>query len=113
MDITIMINTDNAAFEDDPGAEVARILRNLAKEVDGITLDPGDYANLRDSNGNTVGKCTVSESSKFSKVSADELADTIASLLNDAPKPPKSIKHRYTFTYNLARATLNRYRVGV
>ena len=108
MNITITLNTDNAAFEDDPGAEVARILRELARRTEQGFINVG----LRDSNGNMVGQCEVSESGKSSKVSADELADTIASLLNDAPKPPKSIKHRYTFTYNLARATLNRYRVG-
>ena len=110
MNITITLNTDNAAFEDDPGAEVARILDDLKQKI-GRWGIPDDMK-LIDSNGNTVGKCEVSESGKSSKVSADELADTIASLLNDAPKPPKSIKHRYTFTYNLARATLNRYRVG-
>lgn len=110
MRIAITIDTDNAAFEDNPDYEIGRILRKLAGQIEhnGGTV-AGDSWALLDSNGNKVGKCEASESGK---VSADELADTIASLLQDAPKPPKSIKHPYTFTYNLARATLNRYRVG-
>ena len=45
------INCDNAAFDESPATEVARIVRNAAERVEeGIW--PG---NLRDSNGNTVG----------------------------------------------------------
>ena len=61
MNITITLNTDNAAFEDDPGAEVARILKRLAGELEGVTLDAGDYAKLLDSNGNTVGRYAVTK----------------------------------------------------
>lgn len=53
--ITITIETDNAAFEDDPGAEVARILREMAAHCaeDGIGGAEGNY---RDANGNTCAK---------------------------------------------------------
>lgn len=48
----IDINTDNAAFEENPG-ELARILRKLADAVeDGY--DNAEYL-LKDINGNTVG----------------------------------------------------------
>lgn len=54
---TLSINTDNAAFEDDRGAEVARILRMIADEVEGgVDRDSGHDGNGRDINGNTVGK---------------------------------------------------------
>jgi hypothetical protein len=60
---TVTITTDNAAFCDahgEPtseamGAELARILRNVSKDVqDGPDLD-GDSGNIRDLNGNKVG----------------------------------------------------------
>lgn len=60
---TLTIQTDNAAFADASGertseamgAEIARILRNVAAIVmDGPDLD-GDSGNIRDVNGNRVG----------------------------------------------------------
>jgi hypothetical protein len=70
MQITITINTDNAAFEDGAEIEVARILADYARRLnDGLTNleltsvlnNPrGRYA-LRDSNGNTVGSVRVTE----------------------------------------------------
>jgi hypothetical protein len=48
----ISINTENEVFGDDPGPEIARILRELADTVEGGSLDG---TMLRDSNGNTVG----------------------------------------------------------
>jgi hypothetical protein len=48
----IEINTDNAAFEDNEGEEVARILRRLANEIESGLTD----VNLRDINGNLVGE---------------------------------------------------------
>lgn len=62
----VEIKTDNAAFHADDrdddghdsaacGAELARILRELARGIeDGIAEDDG--GNVRDVNGNTVGK---------------------------------------------------------
>lgn len=62
--IRIEIETDNAAFEDAPSCEVARILRALAKEMeesmpltsDGVFRTP---ITLRDVNGNCVGFCIL------------------------------------------------------
>lgn len=61
--VKININTGNAAFEDQPGNEVARILRNLAdafeQEFAGeATLEGGDFR-LMDANGNCTGQCVV------------------------------------------------------
>ncbi len=68
MRVTITIDCDNAAFNQDnggPEAEVARILKWYAKLLnDGLTnmkLSPrgrsrAKIAGLRDSNGNTVGE---------------------------------------------------------
>ena len=53
--ITITINTDNAAFEDDRNAEVARILDEI-KEMD-MTVAKDTF--IRDINGNSVGKVVV------------------------------------------------------
>ena len=62
MKVQIIIKTDNAAFEDDPTAEVARILRELAKRIDSHPhFSPGIQLRLRDFNGNEVGYCTVTE----------------------------------------------------
>ena len=54
--IRIEIETGNAAFDDSPTTEIARILRDLAKrfERDGIPPE-----RLRDINGNTVGTVTI------------------------------------------------------
>lgn len=61
MDITITINTDNAAFGDDPANELSRMLLQLSADWlhQRVPLEPGDEFNLRDINGNTVGKVTV------------------------------------------------------
>lgn len=54
--ITISIVTDGAAFDDLPGKEVARILRDLA-----ATFDRGGFpgTKLRDTNGNTCGAVLI------------------------------------------------------
>jgi len=49
--VTILIETDNEAFTDEPSLELARILQSLASG----NLNPGDSINIRDINGNTVG----------------------------------------------------------
>lgn len=58
MKIQITIETDNAAFEDDP-SELARILETVAAKTEG--LEPGEKANLRDINGNTVGTVRIED----------------------------------------------------
>lgn len=56
MNITIKINTDNAAFGDDPEAEVARILRATALHFEQSGLEDRP---LYDSNGNGIGSVAV------------------------------------------------------
>ena len=53
----LSIETDNAAFDPHPGAEVARLLRAAADRIDpalhgGVGMAEGG---IRDTNGNTVG----------------------------------------------------------
>ena len=51
---------DNAAFEPDNGTEAARILRELANEMDGGTYPVANWIKpLRDINGNEVGMAKV------------------------------------------------------
>lgn len=59
MDITITINCDNAAFEDDPG-ELARILSDLSKRIIKLGYGAGDFWVLRDIDGNRVGLAKMS-----------------------------------------------------
>lgn len=63
MRVTITIDCDNAAFEADPGAEIARILRQLATDTVRTSepYDALDSRKLRDINGNTVGQVEVTE----------------------------------------------------
>lgn len=58
MQITITINTDNAAFEPTPEDEVIRILTEYSERVSeyGVRMSHG---NLRDTNGNTCGRVEV------------------------------------------------------
>ncbi|MBE3141877.1 MAG: hypothetical protein IMZ53_14975 [Thermoplasmata archaeon] len=60
MKITITINTENAAFEDNPGEELSRILLEQSDKVRLYPLD-GNSApfGIRDYNGNVVGHFTV------------------------------------------------------
>lgn len=60
--ITIEINCDNAAFEDNPPEEVARILSRLVcalEDADSDALPEFDGDVLYDSNGNRVGTVDV------------------------------------------------------
>lgn len=57
---TVSINLDNAAFGISTGSETARILRELADNIDYMSeLAQGDTLTLKDLNGNTVGKAEV------------------------------------------------------
>lgn len=64
MKITITINCDNAAFGDtaagEHDAEVQRLLRELADDPTWV-YSGDEYFSLRDMNGNTCGKVTVTE----------------------------------------------------
>lgn len=58
----VSIGTDNDAFANAPGIELARILRSLADCIDGAdvaTVIAYDAFGLRDVNGNTVGSVAV------------------------------------------------------
>jgi len=57
---SISIDTGNAAFEDDAGAEVARILRDVATALERGTRG----APLHDINGNRVGRFDLRGSDK-------------------------------------------------
>lgn len=62
MKVTIEINCDNAAFEDDPSLEVARILKDVCKKIDGHpNFSDGFSTALFDINGNEVGYLSVKE----------------------------------------------------
>lgn len=54
--ITITIDTSNAAFDDAPASEVARILTDLAKVFARAGFPPSV---LRDDNGNTCGSVRI------------------------------------------------------
>lgn len=53
---TLTIDMDNAVFEDDPGLMLGQLLAALATKAHDGSLRAGDSGNLRDPNGNTVGK---------------------------------------------------------
>jgi hypothetical protein len=59
MKVTIKIDCGNAAFEGDPGLEIARILEDLAHKIGLGGVAPGGKLPLRDINGNTVGALRV------------------------------------------------------
>lgn len=60
MKIRIEINTDGAAFGYTPGAEVARILRDVVADRYRVyCIAPGENFPLIDANGNTCGRVTV------------------------------------------------------
>lgn len=63
MDITITINTDNAAFEDNCSGEVQAILTRIAGKIarQSENLDGFNGCAVMDSNGNKVGSVEVSE----------------------------------------------------
>ena len=65
MKATITINMDNAAFEELPSIELARILQKLAEHISGYELvyAPETYT-LKDINGNTVGKMQIRRQTK-------------------------------------------------
>jgi hypothetical protein len=61
MIVRVEINCDNAAFDDDAGVEVGRILRELATKLSSRGNIANDSLNLMDINGNVVGSCLVGE----------------------------------------------------
>ena len=62
MKATLQIDMGNAAFGERPATELARILRNIAQDVDGHCLQyVGDAVFAIDINGNSVGKLEIVE----------------------------------------------------
>lgn len=62
MQITITINTDNAAFEGISGpTEARKILERVAERIGESDVLVIDDWKLRDSNGNTVGSVAITE----------------------------------------------------
>lgn len=58
--VTVEIRCDNAAFEHFPEEEVARILQEISTNLEEREFPSGSFTqDLRDINGNVVGKITV------------------------------------------------------
>jgi hypothetical protein len=57
--LKLTIECGNAAFEDMPGAEVARILRAVADKVEGVRNGDRESGVCRDINGNFAGEWTL------------------------------------------------------
>lgn len=60
--VTITINTDNDAFQENAEYETARILRECANGIEKGYIDSNSA--IRDRNGNTVGQLSLEEDEK-------------------------------------------------
>lgn len=60
MAFKMIFATDNAAFEDDPVYEVARILRDTADKLE-AGRDASHFQTILDINGNDVGRYKLAE----------------------------------------------------
>jgi len=58
MQLILTMDMDNAAFENAPATEAARILRKLAGQIERAEDDGGDFA-LMDGNGLKVGTASI------------------------------------------------------
>lgn len=66
LNFKLQIACDNAAFEDDASAEIARILRDVANRVErGECRDYDKFLSLRDVNGNPVGTFRLRDESNY------------------------------------------------
>jgi hypothetical protein len=65
MKLSIVLDMSNAAFDDAPMSEAARILRELADKLDNdqseVTCAPNHVCPLRDVNGNICGEVWAKE----------------------------------------------------
>lgn len=61
MKFTLSINMDNAAFEDNPGAEISRILKQLVNRFEHKPFWSVYSGGLFDMNGNMVGTFEITE----------------------------------------------------
>ena len=65
MRVTIKIDTDNDAFEENgEGTELGRILKELSNQVSVAYIHPGIEAKISDLNGNKVGSFKVTRTPK-------------------------------------------------
>ena len=64
---TLAIECDNAAFDDEPGAEIARILKRVANNMRDTSLRGNDSCSLHDYNGNKVGHWHYEARDKLNK----------------------------------------------
>ena len=60
MKLTLTLKMGNAAFDDSPAEEVARILHRFADDIRNHFLEEGDSYPLFDINGNKVGVVAIS-----------------------------------------------------
>lgn len=58
--LTVNINADSSAFDNDNGTEIARLLRKLADDFEGGNI-PESSGRLLDTNGNTTGTWVFTE----------------------------------------------------
>ncbi|MCZ2397899.1 MAG: hypothetical protein LC100_15325 [Chitinophagales bacterium] len=56
MKFNFYVYLDNAAFEDNPSIELARIMRETADKIEQSGEIPKYYQNVRDYNGNIIGR---------------------------------------------------------
>lgn len=54
--VSITFNTNNEQFSDDKLTEVSKVLKNVAKKIEGGSKS----GNIADCNGNNIGKYSVS-----------------------------------------------------
>ena len=57
--LRIKIKMDNAAFSEESGTEVSRILKEYAGTIEGRDFIPSEHESLLDYNGNIVGEAKV------------------------------------------------------
>jgi hypothetical protein len=61
MKVTITINMDNAAFDEEPRYELARILGGLSSTIELFGIESVSQDPILDINGNRVGSLSLTE----------------------------------------------------
>lgn len=87
--ITITIDTDNAAFDNNPEGEAGRILRQLGNQF--LSNIVYDDMPIKDLNGNTVGHVAIEETPQCDIV---ELEESTAGKIYQDDRP------YYCYTHN-------------
>lgn len=81
MKFLMRFDMDNAAFEDAPELEAVRILEDVATRI----RQGAAGGNVRDVNGNTVGKFAILGEAKSKRAETRDFAAFLDGLLNDRP----------------------------